>query len=1215
MVPFTHLHVHSQYSILDGAASVSDLVTKAKSDKMKALALTDHGTMFGIKEFHMKCRQAEIKPILGCETYVARRTLNDKTNKEDRYGDHLILLAKNKTGYRNLVKLISIATTEGFYYKPRIDKQLLEKHAEGLIISSACLGGEVAGFIMNNRLQDAEDTILWYKNLFGDNYYLELMRHPSELPAQRENVYDNQVIVNKHLLELAKKHDVKVIATNDVHFTNAEDADAHDLLICLNTGKDIDDPSRMRYTKHEWFKTQREMYELFKDVPEAVSNTAEIVEKIEDYELDCDPIMPFFPIPKEFGTEEDFKQEYPESRLIEEFGQEAFIRMGGYGKAIRVKRESVYLRYLTFKGAEERYGKPVPDDVAARLDFELNTIEQMGYPGYFLIVQDFINAAREMGVLVGPGRGSAAGAAVSYCTGITNIDPIKHNLLFERFLNPDRVSLPDVDIDFDDDGREKVLNYVTEKYGQDKVAHICTFGTMATKLAIRDVARVLRLPLPEADRLAKLVPDAPKMTFQKAFRENPELKKEKTSSNPLIAKTIKFAETLEGSVRQTGVHACGILISRDPLTDHIPLMPTKDGETLPTTQYDGRFVEDIGLLKMDFLGLKTLSIIKESLDNIRFSKGVEIDIDNIPWDDEKTFELFSHGETTAIFQFESDGMKKHLRELKPNRFEDLVAMNALYRPGPMEYIPSYIARKHGRQKVEYDLPMMEKYLSETYGITVFQEQVMLLSRLLANFTRGDSDTLRKAMGKKITSLMEKLKVKFVEGCKANFKFVDECKMVGKKPEVVIEKIWKDWEAFASYAFNKSHSVCYAHIAYQTGYLKAHYPAEFMAANLSRNLSNITDITKLMTECTRMGINVLGPDVNESFIKFTSNKNNDIRFGMAAIKGVGSGAAKDIIEARDKNGRFTTVYDFVENVNLQTVNKKNMEALAMAGAFDGLEGLKRASFFAGEHENDKTSFIEKLIRYGNKIQNENNSMQQSLFGDTGEGSGVQKPAIPDGEEWPQIVLLEKEKNLIGIYLTAHPLDDYKVEIDNFCSGDVGLKDIKNDIEKYKGRDFTFGGMVVAAREATSKNGKPFATLTLSDYTDTYEFFFFGQDYVSFHNYCKTGLFILVKGTVKQRFKSDYYEFKASQIELLSEARKNYVNSVTVNIPLDKINESIINEIEKLAQNNKGSALLKFNVYDPENNMFINLFSRSKRINLSDDFIHYFEGRPEIGYRIN
>ncbi len=618
---------------------------------------------------------------------------------------------------------------------------------------------------------------------------------------------------------------------------------------------------------------------------------------------------------------------------------------------------------------------------------------------------------------------------------------------------------------------------------------------------------------------------------------------------------------------------------------------------------------------MDFLGLKTLSIIKETLENIKFSKGIDIDIDNIPWDDPKTFELFSHGETTAIFQFESDGMKKHLRELKPNRFEDLVAMNALYRPGPMEYIPSYIARKHGRQKVEYDLPMMETYLSETYGITVFQEQVMLLSRELANFSGGDSDTLRKAMGKKITSLMEKMKVKFVEGCKANFKFIDECKMVGKKPENVIEKIWKDWEAFASYAFNKSHSVCYAHIAYQTGFLKAHYPAEFMAANLSRNLNNITDITKLMTECNRMDILVLGPDVNESFIKFTPNKNGNIRFGMAAIKGVGSGAAKDVIQAREENGKFKTIFDFVENVNLQTVNKKNMEALAMAGAFDSLEKINRSSFFAGENENDTTTFIEKLIRYGNKIQNENQSMQQSLFGDLAGSSVVKKPAIPEVEEWPQIVLLEKEKNLIGIYLTAHPLDDYKIEIDNFCSKDATLKELKNDIEKYKNRDFTFGGMVVAAREATSKNGKPYSTLTLSDYSDTYEFFFFGQDYVNFHNYCKSGLFILVKGTVKQRFNSESYEFKATHIELLSEARKNYVKSVTINIPLNKINENIINDIEKLAQNNKGKVLLKFNVYDPENNMFIKLFSRSKGINLTDDFIHYFDENPDIGYRIN
>ncbi len=1216
MIPYTHLHVHSQYSILDGAASVSALVNKAKSDGMIALALTDHGSMFGIKEFHATCLKAGIKPILGCETYVASRRMTDKSDVVDRYGNHLVLLAKNLAGYKNLIKLISIANNEGFYYKPRIDKELLEAHSEGLIVSSACLGGEIPQLIMKNNFREAEESIVWFQRVFGNDFYLELMRHPAEDPAQRENVYENQVMVNQHLLQLARKYHVKVIATNDVHFTNAEDADAHDLLICLNTGKDIDDPSRMRYTKHEWFKTQQEMNDLFADIPEALTNTMEIVEKVEVYALDSAPIMPFFPIPAEFGTLDDFRKEYTEEKLREEFNEEVFTRLGGYEKALRVKQESEYLRHLTYIGAEERYGNPVPDEVAARLDFELQTIKEMGYPGYFLIVQDFINAARKMGVLVGPGRGSAAGAAVSYCTGITNIDPIKYDLLFERFLNPDRISLPDVDIDFDDDGRQQVLEYVVNKYGHDKVAHICTFGTMATKMAIKDVARVLKLPLPEAERLTKLVPDAPKMNFTRAFKESPDLKKERNSDNPLIAKTIKFAETLEGSVRQSGVHACGILISRDPLTDHIPLMPTKDEENLPTTQYDGRFVEEIGLLKMDFLGLKTLSIIKETLENIKLSKGIEIDIDKIPWDDEKTFELFSHGETTAIFQFESEGMKKHLRELKPNRFEDLVAMNALYRPGPMEYIPSYISRKHGRQKVDYDIPMMEQYLSETYGITVFQEQVMLLSRLLANFTRGDSDTLRKAMGKKITALMTKLKVKFVSGCKANFKFMDECKLVGKDPDQVIDKIWKDWEAFASYAFNKSHSVCYAYIAYQTGYLKAHFPGEFMAANLSRNLNNITDITKLMNECSRMNLHVLGPDVNESFSKFTANKNGDIRFGMAAIKGMGEGAARDIIEARKVHGPFKNIYEFVEKVNLQTVNKKNLEALAMAGAFDSLEGIRRRCFFEGESDNDNTTFIEKLIRYGNKIQTESQSMQQTLFGDLGGAVDVKKPPVPEVEEWPKIVLLDKEKSLIGIYLSAHPLDDYKLEIENFCSREVALKDLKNDIDKYHDREFTFGGMVTAAREGTSKNGNPFSTLTLSDYTDSYEFFFFGQDYVNFHNFCKTGLFLMVKGSVRPRFNSsDTWEFKASVIELLSEARKIRVKSVTINLPVDLLDQMIVEEIEMLAKNNKGQALLKFNVYDPENNMYIHLFSRNTRIELTNRMLQFFKERPGIGYRIN
>lgn len=1215
MVPFTHLHVHSQYSILDGAASVSALVNKAKKDGMNALALTDHGTMFGIKEFHSACNKAGIKPILGCETYVAERTILDKKDKVDRSGFHLILLAKNKTGYKNLVKLISIANNEGFYYKPRIDKILLEKYHEGLIASSSCLGGEVPSLLMNNHMKETEETILWYKRVFGDDYYLELMRHPSELAQQREEVYDKQVQVNKLIVPLAKKLGIKIIATNDIHFTNAEDADAHDLLICLNTGKDVDDPTRMRYTKQEWFKTQQEMNDLFSDIPEALLNTSEIVEKVEKFELNSAPIMPIFPIPEEFGTEEKYQEKFSDADLAKEFGDDSYQRLGGYKNVLRVAFESDYLKHLTLVGAKQRYGDPIPEDITARLDFELDVIKKMGYPGYFLITQDFINKAREMRVIVGPGRGSAAGSAVAYCTGITNIDPIRYNLLFERFLNPDRISLPDVDIDFDDDGRQLVLDYVTNKYGSDKVAHICTFGTMATKLAIRDVARVLKLPLPEADRLAKLVPDTPKMTFETAFKESPELKQETKSNNPLIAKTLKFAETLEGSVRQSGVHACGILISRDPLDEHIPLMPTKDEEKLLTTQYDGRFVEEIGLLKMDFLGLKTLSIIKEALENIRLSKGIEIDIDKIPLDDQKTFELFSHGETTAIFQFESDGMKKHLRDLKPNRFEDLVAMNALYRPGPMQYIPDFIGRKHGRQKVDYDLPMMEEHLSETYGITVYQEQVMLLSRLLANFTRGESDNLRKAMGKKQIEVMNKLKVRFHDGCKSNFRFVDECNLKGKKQDELIDKIWKDWEAFASYAFNKSHSVCYAYIAYQTGFLKAHYPGEFMAANLSRNLSNITDITKLMTECKRMNLNVLGPDVNESFIKFTANKNGDIRFGMGAIKGVGAGAAQDIITARKKHGEFKTIFEFVENVNLQTVNKKNLEALAIAGAFDNLDGIRRSSFFSGDDPNDPTSFIEKLIKYGNRAQLDSQSAQQSLFGAMAKSQSIKKPDIPQVDEWPKLVLLEKEKSLIGIYLTSHPLDDYRLELDSFCSRDVFLKDLNNDIDKFKEKDLAFGGMVTLAREGIGKTGKPFSSLTLTDYTDSKEFMFFGQDYVNFSRFCKTGLFIMIKGKVQKSYRGEQMEFRISGIELLSEMRKNYVKSITINLPVTNVTVGMIEQLEKIALNNKGKVLLKFNIYDPESNMNIQMFSRTTRIELTDEMLKFFNNDLNMSFRIN
>lgn len=1213
MIPFTHLHVHSQYSILDGAAAVKDIVSKAKNDEMTAVALTDHGTMFGVKEFWDTCRKEGIKPILGCETYVARRTIQDKDDKVDRSGDHLILLAKNKVGYINLIKLISIASTDGFYYKPRIDKNLLKKYSEGLVVSSSCLGGEIPQLIMKSNIDEAEESIKWYKSVFGEDYYLELQRHNSDIPEMNEQVYKNQVMVNQVILELAQKNDVKIIATNDVHFTNAEDADAHDLLICLNTGKDYDDPNRMRYTKQEWFKTTAEMNELFEDVPESLSNTQEIVDKVEEYELNSSPIMPQFPIPKEFGDEKEYAEKHSETSLIEEFGEDVFNRLGGYEKVLRIKLEADYLEHLTCEGAKERYGDPVPESVQERLDFELNTIKTMGFPGYFLITQDFINAARDMGVLVGPGRGSAAGAAVSYCVGITNIDPIKYDLLFERFLNPDRISMPDVDIDFDDDGRQLVLDWVTEKYGRDKVAHICTFGTMATKMAIRDVARVLKLPLPEADRLAKLVPEAPKMNFLKAYKENPELLKEKKSVNPLIANTLKFAETLEGSVRQTGVHACGILIGKDPLVEHIPIMPTKD-ESLYTTQYDGRFVEAIGLLKMDFLGLKTLSIIKETLENVRISRGIEIDVDKIPMDDEKTFELFSRGDTTAIFQFESPGMKKHLRHLKPNRFEDLVAMNALYRPGPMEYIPDYIDRKHGRKKVEYDHPMMEKYLSDTYGITVFQEQVMLLSRHLGGFTRGDSDSLRKAMGKKIRAMMDKLKEKFVDGCKANPEFVEGCKQVNKDPVTLIEKIWKDWEAFASYAFNKSHSVCYAYIAYQTGYLKAHFPAEFMAANMSRNLNNITEITKLMEESKqRMDINVLGPDVNESLLKFAVNKKGDVRFGMAAVKGVGAGAVTDIINAR-KDGLFKDVFDFVERVNLQSVNKKNIEALAMAGAFDSFGTIKRSQFFASTDQND-VSFVEKLIRYGHQIQANKNTAQQSLFGDAMDAAVVKTPEVADVPEWPKVVLLDKEKSLIGIYLSSHPLDDFKLEIENFASKEFTVRDLNNNIENLKGKEITFVGMVTEAFEALTKTGKPYCKMTLTDYTDSYSIPFFGKDYVEFSKFCKTNLFVLVRGVVQEGFRPGQLEYKVKHIEMLDEVRKNQVKSVTVEMAIDTVTPGLIQEIEKISKKNKGPSLLKFNLWDTETKTVVNLFSRNTRIEMTPEIEKYLRNHESLSFKIN
>jgi len=1219
---FTHFHVHSQYSILDGAASVPGLVEKAIADGMKAISLTDHGNMFGIKLFYDTCRKKGIKPILGVEAYVARVSLYNKEKPVDRSGEHLIILAKNLKGYLNLIKLCSVAFVDGYYYRPRIDKALLEKHHEGLIISSAWLGGEICQKIMAGDIEGAEAAALWYKNLVGEDYYLEVMRHPAESAKERAEVYDNQVRCNAEILRMGEKLGIKVIATNDVHFLNAEDAEAHDLLICLNTRKDLDDPNRMRYTRQEWFKTTAEMEELFKDIPQVIENTQEIVDKVEDYKLDSDPLMPVFPIPPEIGTEEEYRKKYTEEDLFNEFtrnekgevvmseedAQKKVKKLGGYDRLYRIKLEADYLKELAMKGAVRRYGENIPPDIMERLIFELHIMKTMGFPGYFLIVQDFIQAARDMGVIVGPGRGSAAGSAVAYSLGITNIDPVKYDLLFERFLNPDRISLPDIDVDFDDDGRQRVLEWVTQKYGADKVSHIVTFGSMAAKMAIKDVARVLKLDLSEANRLAKMVPETPKITLKKAYKENPDLEKERESSNPLVAKTLHLAEILEGSVRQTGVHACGILISRDPLTEHIPIMPT-EGESLMTTQYDGHFVEPIGLIKMDFLGLRTLSIIKTCLDNIKKSRHETLDVDAISLEDKETFELFSRGETTGLFQFESPGMKKHLRALKPNRFEDLVAMNALYRPGPMEYIPDFIKRKHGEAPIEYDHPMMEPYLKDTYGITVYQEQVMLQSRALGNFTRGMSDTLRKAMGKKQIDTMNQLKTQFIEGCNKNEEFVKGCKEMGKEVNPLVDKIWGDWEAFASYAFNKSHSVCYAYIAYQTGFLKAHYPAEFMAANLSCNLSQIEKVTVFMDECKRMGLSVLAPDVNESDDDFTVNHKGDIRFGMAGIKGVGEAAVHSIIRERNANGGYKDLFDFFERLDYKTVNKKTLENLITAGGLDSF-GLDRAQYFY--MPDGHTTFLENLVNYGQKKQQDSLMMQATLFGGMDEYD-VKKPTIPLCEPWTDVEKARKEKELIGIYLTSHPLDSYKLEIKAICTP---LESLSSDLSSYKDRDVTIAGIIVAMREGKTKKGNDFGILTIEDFTGSYELPFFGEDYIKFRNYFILETSIYIKGRVQEKKWGGAGEltFNVQSMDLLSVISENLIRSITLQVDVEKLTHELVLEIHNQFVNEKGDLPLNFILYDGTGHR-VKMFSRTCKIGRSRELYEYFENNDAIKMKIN
>ncbi|MFA5209476.1 MAG: DNA polymerase III subunit alpha, partial [Proteiniphilum sp.] len=1150
--------------------------------------------------------QKLFKPIVGCECYLARRDRFSQSEKIDGSGWHLVVLAKNLTGYKNLIKIVSKSWTEGFYYRPRIDKELLEQHSEGLIVSSACLGGEISRKVDSGQTSDAEEAVQWYKRVFGDDYYLELQRHKTNRPDADQSTYPKQERVNQELIRIARKYDVKLIATNDVHFVNEEDADAHDRLICLSTGKDFDDPDRMRYTKQEWLKSTEEMNRIFADIPEALTNTLEVADKVEFYSIDNPPLMPFYPIDPAFGTEEQYREKYPEQVLMEEFGKDTFHRLGDYDKVIRVKLEADYLAHLTFQGAQRRYGEELTEEIHERLTFELETIKRMGFPGYFLIVQDFINAAREMDVAVGPGRGSAAGSAAAYCLGITDIDPLKYDLLFERFLNPDRISMPDIDIDFDDEGRGKVLRWVTEKYGSEKVAHIITYGTMATKSSIKDVARVHKLPLSESNRLAKLVPDripnVKKVNLRAAIDNVPELKEAANSSDPLLRDTLRYACMLEGNVRNTGVHACGVIIGQTDISDVVPISTAEDKETrekLLVTQYEGSVIEETGLIKMDFLGLKTLSIIKDALVTIEQTRGVKINIDTIDMNDATTYRLYCNGQTTGTFQFESTGMQKYLKELQPSKFEDLIAMNALYRPGPMDYIPSFIARKHGREEISYDLPIMEKYLSETYGITVYQEQVMLLSRLLAGFTRGQSDELRKAMGKKLIDKMTALKEKFLAGGKQN-----------GYQEKILNKIWADWEKFASYAFNKSHATCYSWVAYQTAWLKANYPSEYMAAVLSNNLNNITEITKFMDECKAMGMNVLCPDVNESFLKFSVNSEGDVRFGLAAIKSVGQGAANDIIAEREKNGPYSDIFDFVERVNLSSCNKKTIEALALAGAFDSLPGIHREQFFATNSKGEE--FMETLIRYGSKYQMDKQGAMVSLFGDD-TSFQIARPEIPQAARWSDLERLNKERELIGIYLSAHPLDDYEFILKYVCNADtVRLQ----ELEPLNGMEITFGGIITMVREGQTKRGSPYTIFKIEDYAGSYEMALFSEDSVNFGRYARIGLSIYIEGKVQpKRYRENELEVKITSISLLSEVKDKLVSKITLQMPLSKLDDTTVAELSALIKNNSGNSLLYFQIIGEERHMNIQLFSRPAKIRVNKHLVDTLRDELDIDFKIN
>lgn len=1240
MEDFVHLHVHTYYSILDGQSSIQRLVDKAVGDGMKGMAITDHGNMFGIKEFYNYCkgvnkkRKAEgkepFKPILGCEMYVARRRKEDKVKEMgDMSGYHLIVLAKNYNGYKNLIKLVSRAWVDGYYMRPRTDRADLERYHEDLIVCSACIAGEVPSKILKGDIAGAREAIEWHKRVFGDDYYLELQRHEVKDPNIRANreTFPLQQKANKAMMELAGEYGVKLVCTNDAHFVDQDNAEAHDHLLCLATGKDLDAPKRMLYSKQEWFKTRAEMNTVFGDLPQVMANTLEILDKVEMYSIDHDPIMPFFPIPAEFGTEDDIRRKYTEQQLYEEFttdengenplpkeeADKKIKHLGGIEKIYRIKFEADYLAKLAYDGARRLYGDPIPDEVAERVKFELHIMKTMGFPGYFLIVQDFINAARnELGVLVGPGRGSAAGSVVAYCLGITKIDPIKYDLLFERFLNPDRISLPDIDTDFDDDGRGRVLEWVEDKYGHDKVAHIITYGTMATKNSIKDVARVEKLPLDISNRLCKAIPDrlpdGMKMNLPNAIKAVPELREAEASADPQMSNTIRYARMLEGTVRGTGIHACGTIICRDAISDWVPVSTAEDkadpGHKLLTTQYDGHVIEETGLIKMDFLGLSTLSILKETVENIKITRGVEVDLDNIPIDDELTYKLYQEGRTVGTFQFESAGMQKYLRELKPTVFEDLIAMNALYRPGPMDYIPQFIRRKNGQEEIKYDIPCMEKYLKDTYGITVYQEQVMLLSRQLANFTRGESDALRKAMGKKKKDIVDKMKPKFIEGGKAN----------GHDPKV-LEKIWADWEKFASYAFNKSHATCYSWVAYQTAYLKAHYPAEFMAGNMSRCLNDIGKITKLMSECQAMGIKCLGPDVNESRHKFSANKKGEVRFGLAAVKGMGDSAAQAIIEEREKNGPYKDIYDFAQRVNLSAVNRKAFESLALSGGFDSF-GIKREQYFGVTTRGEM--FLDTLVRYGQLYQMEMLQARNSLFGGF-DSVDIAKPQVPQAEPWSTIEKLNKERDLVGIYLSAHPLDDYSVVLRKMCNlhcADVGRDADKKKLSRLS--SMTFGGIVTGVVSRwSSRTNKPFGFVTIEDYEGPGELALFNDEWAKWQHMFKEGYTVYVTAKCVPRFRdnSELFDIRIQSVDFLNDVKDKYIEKLTIAVNTSVLDDTQMTDLATVIRSNPGRVPLFFQMYDAEHKRDVLLVSRGNEVDINASLISYLESCPALTYTLN